>query len=186
LKRACSILSSRPFVAILPCREPLFWLAMQALFCVQSLNIVEVIPSLFAAVYLEISSSISLCSFPFTYVLLAYSIAASLSSWEYENRWKTMPSGSDSSGSQCIRQAVLNCPASWSSYREPDIHCRFTQKGTLDISFAGLPGLIRTVDEPEKSRTVWPRSGSFGRAGTGAIRAVDRASLMIGKTYRCP
>jgi hypothetical protein len=73
-----------------------------------------------------------------------------------------MPSGSDSSGLQCIRRAALNCLASWFSYRELDIHCRFIWEGTLDVSFASLPGLIRTVDEPEKSRTVWPRSRSFG------------------------
>jgi hypothetical protein len=59
--------------------EPLFWLAIKTLYFIQFLSIVVVIPSLFAAAYLEITLSGSPSLFAFLYVLVAYSIAASLS-----------------------------------------------------------------------------------------------------------
>ena len=62
-------------------REPLFWLAIQTLFCIQAFNIGLVIPSLCAAAYLEMRTSGS-PSFPFIYVFKDHSIALSLSSRE--------------------------------------------------------------------------------------------------------
>ena len=74
--------SSLPFAALFLRLENFFWSAIRALYHVQVLNIVVVIPSLFAAAYLEMRTSRSPAFFPFIYVLFAHSTALSLSSQE--------------------------------------------------------------------------------------------------------
>jgi hypothetical protein len=85
-----------------------------------------VILSLLAAAYLKIGASGSLSFFPCTQVLVAYSMAASLSSREYEFWCNAKPSRLELSKSLFTIQATLNCRTRPFLYAKLESHQRAT------------------------------------------------------------